>query len=152
MNRASVAYDYKRLAQKEAEKRPQIREVKTRASVKSAESFSIRKAVVMMVAVVSMLSILLYSQVKQTELLNEYNQVLTELSAVKGEVSSLTKTLEDTLSVANVEQAAVDELGMQKVESYQMRYITFETEDASNVVQEPGVWEKICGFFSGLFS
>lgn len=152
MNRGSLAYDYKRLAQKEEEKRPQIREVKTRASVKSAEAFSIPKAVVMMVAVVSMLSLLLYSQVKRTELLSEYNRVLTELSAVKGEVSSLTKTLEDTLSIANIEQAATNELGMQKVESYQMRYITFETENASNVVKEPGVWEKVCSFFSGLFS
>ena len=152
MNRGSLAYDYKRLAQKEEEKRPQIREVKTRASVKSAEAFSIPKAVVMMVAVVSMLSLLLYSQVKQTELLSEYNRVLTELSAVKGEVSSLTKTLEDTLSIANIEQAATNELGMQKVESYQMRYITFETENASNVVKEQGVWEKVCSFFAGLFS
>ena len=151
MNRGSLAYDYKRFEQKE-EKKPQIREVKTHASVKSADALSIPKAVAMMVAVVSMLSLQLYSQVKQTELLNEYNQVIAELAAVKGEVSSLTKTLEDTLSIANVEQAATDELGMQKVESYQMRYITFETENAATVVKEPGVWEKICGFFSGLFA
>lgn len=79
MNRGSLAYDYKRLAQKEEEKKPQIREVKTRASVKSAEAFSIPKAVVMMMAVVSMLSLLLYSQVKQTELLSEYNLSLIHI-------------------------------------------------------------------------
>ena len=113
---------------------------------------SVARCVAVMVVVVLMLSALLYARVVQIEVANEYNQTTSTLSALKGENSTLLKQLEDKLSISSVEEIARDTLGMEKVDSHQIQYITFETEDTVEVVKEPGFFERIGNFFAGLFS
>ena len=149
----NLAYDYKRLARREeAEKQPQIHEVRTKRRAAKKEKLRVARCVAMMVVVVLMLSALLYARVVQIEVANEYNQTTSTLSALKGENSTLLKQLEDKLSISSVEEIARDTLGMEKVDSHQMQYITFETEDTVEVVKEPGFFERIGNFFAGLFS
>ena len=113
---------------------------------------SVARVVALMLTIVLMLSALLYTRVVQIEVAKEYNQTASTLSGLKGENSTLLKKLEDKLSIANVEEIARDTLGMQKSDSHQIHYITFETEDSAEVVQEPGLFERIGSFFAGLFS
>lgn len=149
----NLAYDYRRLArQEEVGTQPQIREVRSKKRAAKAGSLSVARVVALMLTIVLMLSALLYTRVMQIEVAKEYNQTASTLSALKGENSTLLKQLEDKLSIANVEEIARDTLGMQKSDSHQIHYITFETEDSAEVVQEPGLFERIGSFFAGLFS
>ena len=149
----NLAYDYRRLArQEEAGTQPQIREVRSKKHAAKAGSLSVARVVALMLTMVLMLSALLYTRVVQIEVAKEYNQTASTLSGLKGENSTLLKKLEDKLSIANVEEIARDTLGMQKSDSHQIHYITFETEDSAEVVQEPGLFERIGSFFAGLFS
>ena len=149
----NLAYDYRRLArQEEAGTQPQIREVRSKKRAAKAGSLSVARVVALMLTIVLMLSALLYTRVVQIEVAKEYNQTASTLSALKGENSTLLKQLEDKLSIANVEEIVRDTLGMQKSDSHQIHYITLETEDSAEVVQEPGLFERIGSFFAGLFS
>ena len=103
----NLAYDYKRLARREeAEKQPQIHEVRTKRRAAKKEKLSVARCVAVMVVVVLMLSALLYARVVQIEVANEYNQTTSTLSALKGENSTLLKQLEDKLSISSVEEIA----------------------------------------------
>lgn len=152
--RNNLAYDTRRLARKEHtdEKQPQIRELKRKKSTAGQNKTSVGRIVAAMVVVVLMLSALLYTRVVQVEVAKEFNKTASALAAVKGENSTLMKQLEDKLSIANVEEIARDTLGMQKTESHQVHYITFETTDSAEVLKEPGFFEQIGRFFAGLFS
>ncbi len=153
MARSNLAYDYRRLAEREAAKAPQIREVRKQESHEEKRTgLSMAKVSVMLVVVVAMLSALLYTRVVQVEVTREYNRAETTLAAMKSENSTLMKQLENKLSIANIEAIALDQLGMQKLENRQIQYITFETEDVVEVVQSPNLFEQIGSFFAGLFS
>lgn len=153
MARSNLAYDYRRLAEREAAKAPQIREVRKQESHEEKRTgLSMAKVSVMLVIVVAMLSALLYTRVVQVEVTREYNRAETTLAAMKSENSTLMKQLENKLSIANIEAIALDQLGMQKLENRQIQYITFETEDVVEVVQSPNLFEQIGSFFAGLFS
>ena len=149
----NLAYDYRRLArQEETAKQPQIHEVRAKKHAVKAGGLSVARVVVLMLTIVLMLSGLLYTRVVQIEVAKEYNQTSSTLSVLKGENSTLLKQLEDKLSIANVEEIARDTLGMQKSNSHLIHYITFETKDSAEVVQKPGLLERIVSFFAGLFS
>ena len=80
----NLAYDYNRLARREeAEKQPQIHEVRTKRRAAKKEKLSVARCVAVMVVVVLMLSALLYARVVQIEVANEYNQTASTLSALK---------------------------------------------------------------------
>ena len=153
MARSNLAYDYRRLAEREAAKAPQIREVRKQESHEEKRTgLSVAKVSVMLLVVVAMLSALLYTRVVQVEVTREYNLAETTLAAMKSENSTLMKQLENKLSIANIEAIALDQMGMQKLENRQIQYITFETEDVVEVVQSPNLFEQIGSFFAGLFS
>ena len=153
MARSNLAYDYRRLTEREAAKAPQIREVRKQEVREEKQSrSSVAKAAIMLVTVVALLSALLYTRVVQVEVTREYNQAEASLAAMKSENSTLMKQLENKLSIANIETIALDQLGMQKLENRQIQYITFETEDVVEVVQSPNLFEQIGSFFAGLFS
>lgn len=153
MAKSNLAYDYRRLAEREAARTPQIREVrKEKVREEKKSGLSMARVSATLLVVVAMLSALLYTRVVQIEVTREYNQTEETLAALKSENSTLTKQLENKLSIANIEEIALNQLGMQKLENRQIQYITFETEDVVEVVQSPNLFDQIGSFFAGLFS
>ena len=80
-----------------------------------------------------------------------YNKVATlnnELELTKAENVRLQSELDSKVSAKNVEDYAENVLGMQKIDSSQIKYIKIQTGDVVSIpAQEKGIAAKIKAFF-----
>ena len=80
-----------------------------------------------------------------------YNKVATlnnELELTKAENVRLQSELDSQVSAKNVEDYAENVLGMQKIDSSQIKYIKIQTGDVVSIpAQEKGIAAKIKAFF-----
>lgn len=71
-----------------------------------------------------------------------------EQSHLEAENARLQSELESRVSAKNVEDYAENELGMQKIDSSQIRYIKIQTDDVVNIPeQDKGLLSKVESFF-----
>lgn len=71
-----------------------------------------------------------------------------ELSRCEAENVRLQSELESRASAKNVEDYAENELGMQKIDSSQIRYIKIQTDDVVNIPeQDKGILSRVESFF-----
>ncbi len=77
------------------------------------------------VAVLSLAMIfgILYNYAKKNELTHEISALQTELSTAESENTRLNSELDSLVSMSMIDQYAVEELGMTKIKSSQIRYI-----------------------------
>ena len=96
----------------------------------------------------AMLGSVIYSLDKRNNLYSEIAEKTTELTALEAENVRLQSELDSKVSAKNVEDYAENVLGMQKIDSSQIKYIKIQTGDVVSIpAQEKGIAAKIKSFF-----
>ncbi len=86
-------------------------------------------------AVITIVCLMIASQVKITELTEQVTKAQTQLSEEQSEYTQLTMRVEASLSLDQVNDYATKKLGMTPTENYQIQYINMETGDSGEVVE-----------------
>ena len=90
----------------------------------------------------------IYSLDKRSTMNYKVTALNNELNVAQAENVRLQSELESKMSAKNVEEYAENELGMQKIDSSQIKYIRIQTDDVVSIPkQDEGVLTKIKEFF-----
>ena len=112
-----------------------------------------RDVAILTIVFVSLLAALLlgsvvYSLDRRNTMYNKVATLNNELELTKAENVRLQSELDSKVSAKNVEDYAENVLGMQKIDSSQIKYIKIQTGDVVSIpAQEKGIAAKIKAFF-----
>lgn len=136
----STAHKIEPLPPFEAQKKPQMelvrRKKKSLAEAKREMRVGARqtaKILVIALCLLSMFAALLYSRLRADELTREIDAANAQLQVEQGENVRLNMQLDSMISLEKVESYARDELGMVKMEGYQIEYIDLSGGDTVSV-------------------
>ena len=76
----------------------------------------------------------------------------TELAALQKENEQLEVSIENSLNLNNIEQAAKEKLGMQKLGSKQTHYITLPKKDYVEVASEEVILDEEVSWFDKILN
>lgn len=133
----------------EREKQPAPEEI-PQISMKNTEtkSGSVLSIVLVSVLAVILLGLVIYSLDRRSTMYSEVAALNNELTLAQAENVRLQSELEGEISAKNVEDYAENVLGMQKIDSSQIKYIEIQTDDVVNIPeQDEGILDKIGNFF-----
>lgn len=124
----------------EEQKKPQMQLVekkkKTVAQARREMRLGARQAakvLVIAICLLSMFAALLYGRLRVDELTRQVNSVSAKLEEAQGENVRLNMQLDSMISLEKVENFAKNDLGMTKVEGYQIEYIDLTGTDSITV-------------------
>ena len=128
MASGSQAYDLSRYEPKVVEQ-PKVRVVKRAQPVKSV--YGVRPITLVMVAmiVVSVTALLLYNNALIAEVSAEITSATAELEQLENENARLNRELDAKMSNEAIAETAVNELGLSKLENYQVAYVNLSSQD-----------------------
>ena len=128
MTSGSQAYDLSRYEPKVAEQ-PKVKVVKRAQPVKSL--YGVRPITLVMVAtiVVSITALLLYNNAMIAEVSAEITSATNELEQLQNENARLMRELDAKMSDQTIAQTAVNELGLNELENYQVEYVNLSSQD-----------------------
>lgn len=126
----NLAYDFSLFEPREERppRRKTVRVVKAPGAKRAAVGDVFRWSAAALVLTFSLV-MLMMSQVRLTELNDRISSAKQRLSAAQSEQIRLNMELESRMSLVNVENYAVNKLGMQKLQSYQIHYINMNNTD-----------------------
>lgn len=107
-------------------------------------------SVVISAIVVSVFSVMVYSQIQLTELTDKINTVDKALAESKSTYTQLKMRVESQYSLRSVEEYVENELFMKKVEPSQIEYIALSSCDKAelkNKVNKDSIFDKIKNLF-----
>ena len=138
MTSGSQAYDLSRYEPKVAEQ-PKVKVVKRAQPVKSL--YGVRPITLVMVAtiVVSITALLLYNNAMIAEVSAEITSATNELEQLQNENARLTRELDAKMSDQTIAQTAVNELGLNELENYQVEYVNLSSQDVVTAKNSGGV-------------
>lgn len=146
MSNTSSAYDlslYTSAAPKLREK-PQLRVTGKNGKRAWSAAFT-PKAISSFVIVVTLFSLMIYNQVKLTEVTGQINMLQQELEALESENTRIESQLDAMISLHTIGERARDELGLDRVNKYQTKYVYLYGEDRiilAETPEETGIVEK----------
>ena len=117
----------------------------------------VASALFVAMAALGIVTLMITSRVQLTEMNAQLQRDQAELQARKSEYASMSSELAQSTSNQSVEDYAENVLGMQKMEPYQIQYITVDgATQAAALNEEPegfwaSLWQSITDFFTGLF-
>ncbi len=118
------------------QRRPQLELVKktamTAAQVRQQTAAETKKAIKIMciaVAILMFMAIAIYSRVQLDEINREINSVENKIELAESDTIKLNNELNAIVSINNVEDYAANELGMVKVQDYQVVYVDLSADD-----------------------
>lgn len=118
------------------QKKPQLELVKntrlTAAQVRQQTAAETRKAIKVMcvaMAVLMFMALAIYSRVKLDEINREISSVEKKIELAQSDAIKLNNELNAIVSINNVEEYATNELGMSKIQDYQVYYIDMSSQD-----------------------
>lgn len=140
----NTAYDLSRFEPKEERSHQPKRRRKPKYRLRQDLPRVIAMLMVMTVAI-GIFGYMLYSRVQIAELSNQISAAKSELSEAESEYDYLNMQVQSKTSLANVEEYARNELGMKKLDNYQVEYITIKDEAPAEVEseQDDSFWGSI---------
>ena len=149
---SNLAYDFARFEPERkqsvaVEKKTEIKVVK-----KTARRASPAKIIVMLAAVLAIASMMIYNQVVLTELNDQTTTLNTELEKLQSEKIQKSTELESQMSLKNIEEYAVNNLGLVKMDQSQVEYVDLESGNKVEVKQQQddSFWGSIKQVFQNL--
>lgn len=144
-NRAETA-DYP-----EKEKyQPQEPEYKPHITMRQTEAKTGSVVTIILVSVLAaiLLGSVIYSLDRRNTVYNKVASKTSELNLIEAENVRLLSELESRMTAKNVEDYAENVLGMQKIDSSQIKYIKIQTDDVVNIPEpEKNLIQKIKNLF-----
>lgn len=154
-NRTSVAYDLslfdtsaKRKEQQTPEKKPELR-VATSSVAKAGKPVAL---VIIAAVTLTVFIMFLYSKATLSEINLRISNETQTLQSVQNINTALSNQLSGSVSLDNVEQYAVNELGMQKINASQERYVEMNTGTMTETTEKNGdnIFVDIQNWFNGI--
>lgn len=133
----NAAYDISRFEQREARPVRDFKVVKAKKPRYRLKPASVFTGMLMAGLVIGVLGLLLYSHAQLTELTAGINTAKKELSALQSESIRLEAELESRISIRNIEEYATKQLGLAKMEKYQMEYVNLSGGDRAVLLKAP---------------
>ena len=128
----------------------QVSSQQEKQTKEQSENKSVSVILIIFVSLVAfaMLGMVIYSFNRRNSAYNEVNSLNTKLSLAQAENIRLQTEVDNKMSAKNVEEYAENVLGMQKIDSSQIKYIKIHTDDVVNIPeQDPGFIGRIKNFF-----
>ena len=138
------AYNLARFEPREPRQKPALRVVKNTKKLPN-KSIAVFKAVCCAVLVLTIASLSIYNQVVLSELGSQISEYNEQLVVLKSEEVRLQALLESQGSMRSLEQYATSELGLSKIERYQVTYIDMQESDQiirEETEEDIGFWER----------
>jgi len=139
--KANLAYDFEKLEQHYAapgslkvKQPPELRVVENRNA--GSNTVMLRGAAIFVV-VLCIVCAILYNNMILTELTTQIENTESQFELLKNENRLMQVELEGKTSLRTVQKVAEDQLGMAKVESYQVQYIDLGAGDRVVLAQAP---------------
>ena len=154
-NRTSAAYDLslfdtsaKRKEQQTPEKKPELR-VATSSVAKAGKPVAL---VVIGAVFLAVFVMFLYSKAALSEVNLKISNETQALSDAQSINTALSNQLSGSVSLENVEQYAVSELGMQKVSASQERYVEMNTGNMTETAKNDNdnIFVTVQDWFNGI--
>lgn len=145
---SSLAYDYTLF--QDSETKPTIAQL-GKGKI-TAKTVSVVKAGGYVLAVIALLSILIYGRATQAELNYKYTQTTKAIAKIKDENKRDQIELETQMSMQIIEEIAKTQLGLDKMDPQQIEYVNFNDSCKAELIKKPSIWFNIAGWFSGIFS
>ncbi len=149
---SNAAYDLSRF---EAPERPRLEVVKPQKpkpfSITRAWGVAPIKIILLSVLLVGVISVMLASQIALVELGDEILTLQEELETLQSEEVRLQLQLDAGLSLENVE-AMAEEMGLVKMENYQVERVYLNSDDAVVVAEgTPTLLDQVGHFLEGIW-
>lgn len=118
-------------------------------AVKKKTRFNI-SVILCALLIVGLLSAKLYSDVQLNELTDKASKMKKELETLKSEEIRINVLLEKRTDLREIERKATEELGLKKIEKYQVEYISLPAQDKTEVIagEENGIINSVVKGFS----
>ncbi len=120
----------------EPQKKPQLELVKktrlTAQQMRQQTAAETRKTIKVMsvaMAILMFMALAIYSRVKLDEINREISSVEKKIELAQSDAVKLNNELNAIVSINNVEEYATNELGMTKIQDYQVYYIDMSSQD-----------------------
>lgn len=124
---AQAAYDLERFENRPLESKPRMRAVQGKKQTMKINTQKI-KMIALCVMMVGLTAGLLESQATITELTSQVQRTQRQLVNAQSEYNYLSGVLDSKTGLRNVEQIAVSNLGLMKLDKSQITYVTLENE------------------------
>lgn len=141
-------------AQKPKRKQTRLKVVQRKKSTEAHFQLSIR-TVLMFVAIVGSICIMLFNQAQLNEVNGEISAVRSEITQMQSEYVRMQSNLESNMSLRNIEKYAEQELGLQRINQYQVEYVCVYEDDTIEVLElerPMGFSEKVEVFAANIIS
>ena len=105
------------------------------------------------VIVIGITSLMIVNRVALTEIGEEINAANEDLQILQSENTRLNVELEEKMSLDNIEEKAVNELGLTKMNNYQVQYLNLTQEDKielTNPKSSGNIFDTIAGWFDKI--
>lgn len=124
--------------------------------MKKLNLHGIRWSVVLIVAFFLIVGgYLLYSHILLNEVSSDLLAAKQELSRLEGEAGNLQVCIESKNSMEEIERIATEELGMVKIENYQIQTVNLVTEDTVEIIKDEPTndswWDGVVAEFNILW-
>jgi len=126
MMRTSTAYDYNRAYSREQEQQRQIEIVRSNnRAARENRAFAV-KLTALLCTMVMLMAATVYSRLVLTETRAKINTASSDLTELESENAYLSYQLESLVSLRNAEEYAVSELGLVKLDSSRIEYVSLQ--------------------------
>ena len=117
---------------------------------------SVRWSLVLTIAFFAILGgYLLYSHIALNEVSNDLLAAKQELTKLEGEAGNLQVSIDTKNSMGEIERVATEELGMVKIENYQIQTINLLTDDTVEIIKDEPTndswWDGVVAEFNILW-
>ena len=132
MDRQNVAYDlsmYESLLEPKHERQARPQQQAKTVKLKNKKAFRTALSVLSIAVVISMVIGIVYTNSQITEITTDISAVQKEITELESEKAYLNFTLESRMSLNEIEEYAINVLGMVKMDSTQVEYIEIESEN-----------------------
>lgn len=148
--RTSAAYDLSRFAP-EPQRQPQVKVVKTtKKKTNSKRALKVR-CVVFAVVLMLLMTATVFSRLQLTETRTMINALTSDLIELESENTYLNYELESSVPLKYAEDYAVNELGLVKLNSNQIEYVSLNGENSIVVHgEQEGFLDKLVRFFNNV--
>ena len=150
MGRSNTAYNISRQTNEESYYVPRMKVIEGTAQKSAPKELTkpqILKLFLVAAAVVSIVAVIINLRVRLTELSGEIDSKIAVLSAAEIEQEEILSQLNSADKLSYFESYAKEDLGMSKLESYQVKYIYADKKDTIKIgTEEPSFFDKTKDF------
>ena len=118
-----------------AKRREQLKLVRSRKSRLIWSIVNIR-SVSTFLLVIAVMGLIVHNQILLNEITGDINQVNSIIKEMENENVRLLSTLESTVSLHDIAERAQQELGMQKLDKYQIEYVSLYKDNKIVITEE----------------